>query len=122
MNALFFVDNGLDCLTIDASLRANGGIWRTGAMDSFLFGPIARIIVVVLLSLQNFGSAIAGSGHRILILDNLQQGRNINARLLVVDVDSGKTLARADDVGVEPAIGVSPNGDLIAVQANDLVG
>jgi hypothetical protein len=80
-------------------------------------------MIAVAILLIGFGSALAAPTHRVLVLDNVvATERNTSARLLVVEIETGKILAQADEVGIEPDVAVSPKGDLVAVEANDFVG
>jgi len=65
------------------------------------------------LAADDAADKVAGS-HRLLILDNGRKRRpESDHQLLLVDVESGKVVAR-QEIGSNTSLAVSPKGDVVA--------
>lgn len=74
-------------------------------------------LALVSLFLGTLGLAFAADGHRVVVLDigrwpNGRAGSN-QYQLLVLDIDSGKTLAKRE-IGFNTDIDLSPKGDVLS--------
>src|SRR5260370_21725447 len=78
---------------------------------------------VLAFSLVSGHSSLGADGHRVLILDALQEFGSLppTSEILVCEVESGKTVARTE-VGGGPEIGLSRKRDLVAVLTDNLIG
>src|SRR5205809_616126 len=73
------------------------------------------LAVVGATSLPRMALASTAESHRVLVLDILQERGGDKQQMFVVEIESGKILAKADLLGPNTNIAVSLKGDVVSV-------